>query len=129
MTEESTGRSEARERDEQPPRIEEGLRRRLETEGDDPTETEDSIDVVVRLSADDPDHPDSPEATRAKTKQLIQRSTEISGEPPEDYHVFSNLQSLIVRGHRPFVKALLDQPEVAGAVENRTDPSDGSTVE
>lgn len=76
-------------------------------------------ELVVRLSSEDPDAPDAPERLQARAEALLERTAEISGESPDDVHIFAHMQSLVVRGPRAFLQALLDQPEVEGAVENR----------
>lgn len=75
-----------------------------------------SVAAVVRLkqSGKLPDAAD----VEARTEEAIRRACDATGESPEDVHVMGRIGVAYVTGPARFVRELVEQPEVTGAVAN-----------
>lgn len=60
-----------------------------------------------------------PERTEEIVRSVLARVTKKLGRDPADVNVFSNLGSFIISASREYLRELLDQPEVQGALANR----------
>lgn len=53
-----------------------------------------------------------------KIESALARAGEMTGEAPAQVSMFPALGSVLVQAHRPYVRALLEQAEVSGAMLN-----------
>jgi hypothetical protein len=71
-----------------------------------------------------PHHPSQvaaePEVTDELAKNVLDRVTHDTGIKPQAVNVFRNLGSFAVVAHPEFLHALMQQPEIASAVANRS---------
>lgn len=108
------------------PNIEDRLQRELAAVGEQP---DGLIDVVVKFELPSA----SPTGTRLPVKDLrealaktmssriedaLARASTAVGETPAQVSVFPSLGSVLVQASRPFVKQLIEQNDVRGAVLN-----------
>ena len=78
------------------------------------------LEVVIQLKPAKGKKLEPPEECRRRAESLLRRVETITHEAPEDFNIFANMQSLVVRASALFLKALLEQPEVNAAVANRS---------
>lgn len=78
------------------------------------------VEAVVQL------HPEAagevvprPERTEAIVRSVLARVTQRLRLDPADFNVFPHLGSFVVSASREYLRELLDQPEVQGALANR----------
>lgn len=60
-----------------------------------------------------------PERTHAIARSVLARVTRKLGREPRAFHVFPHLGTFVVSASTEFLRELLDQPEVQGALANR----------
>ena len=83
------------------------------------SDTGSSVDAVFRLRAPEGTVLIEPETTEYLTRQLIRRAERQVGQKAADWNVFKNLGSFAVSAPAPVIRAIAEQPEIAGAVANR----------
>lgn len=73
----------------------------------------------------------SQETVQQLAQDILARVERLTHEAPVAYNVFANLQSMVVQASRTFLLALLEQPEIAAALANRsaTEPGDGERAD
>lgn len=87
------------------------------------------IDVVLRFvmpktgmtASKTPVNERRAQLTQAMSRTIeaaLARASEYTGEQPAQVTLFPALGSVVVQAHRPYVRALLDQGEVSGAMLN-----------
>lgn len=91
------------------------LIRQLEESGDE------SVSAVFHLRSGAADPALPPDETEEAARQVLARVTGSVGVSPDGVHVFRNLGAFSVRAKPPFLRELLDQPEIASAIANRQD--------
>ena len=69
----------------------------------------------------------SPEAVQQIANDVLSRVERLTHESPLAYNVFTNLQSMVVQASRNFLVTLLEQPEIASALANRTGMAPGES--
>ena len=84
---------------------------------DSARETGDLVQAVVRLRYPAGRAPE-PEHVEEQTRRAVDRAQAASGESAADVHVMGRLAVAYVSGPEPFVRELLEQPEIAAAVAN-----------
>jgi non-canonical (house-cleaning) NTP pyrophosphatase len=52
-------------------------------------------------------------------RDAFERTSEATGQQPDDYHVFGRMASAYVTAPADFITALVDQPEIESAVANQ----------
>jgi hypothetical protein len=73
------------------------------------------IEAVVTLKPDSTE----PQAVEDCAHRLVERVQKETGVDPHDVNVLGNLGLVMISADAPFVRALLDQPEVESAAANR----------
>lgn len=63
----------------------------------------------------------TPETVQQLAQDVLARVERLTHESPVAYNVFGNLQSMVVQASRSFLIALLEQPEIASALANRSE--------
>ena len=100
------------------------LRRQLAAAGaaarDRPASAQPPLEAVVQFHAPTADSLASPETVQKLAQDVLSRVERLTHESPVAYNVFSNLQSMVVQASRTFLIALLEQPEIASALANRS---------
>lgn len=61
-----------------------------------------------------------PATVELQTRRAVERAIEASGVPPLDVHVLGRMAVAYVSGPESFVRELVEQPEVDGAVANES---------
>lgn len=88
------------------------------------------VEAVVQLRPEAAaDVVPAPERTEEIVRTVLARVTGRLGMDPADFNVFPNLGSFVISASREYLRELLDQPEVQGALANRprdTKPSSPS---
>lgn len=64
-----------------------------------------------------------PEEVQAAAERVLQRVEQTVGAKAHDYNVFRNLGAFVVEADEPFIRALIDEPEIASATANRQSDS------
>jgi len=80
------------------------------------------VELVIKLRHRTGTLPD-PDDIQAKTDRAIARAAKATGEQPADVHVIGRIASAYVSASEPFVRKLLEAPEVSSAIVNDRDPS------
>lgn len=70
-----------------------------------------------------------PAEVEAATERVLQRVEQNVGSKAQDYNIFRNLGAFVVEADEPFIRALIDEPEIATAVANRQSDSDDAEKE
>ncbi|MEP6925638.1 MAG: hypothetical protein ABI954_14325 [Pyrinomonadaceae bacterium] len=60
-----------------------------------------------------------PDEVQAATERVLQRVEQNVGTKAQDYNVFRNLGAFAVEADEPFIRALIDEPEIASATANQ----------
>jgi hypothetical protein len=76
-----------------------------------------AVKVVVKLQRPQGQAP-VPADIEAQAQRAVTRAAEASGQQPTDVHVMGRMAVAYVSGSESFVRELVDQPEVTGAVAN-----------
>jgi hypothetical protein len=84
---------------------------------DEAEENDASVEAVFTLDQDGAGLAE-PDRVEQVARRLIARTRRESGAGVDDYNVFRNLASFVVRAKPAFIRSLLDQPEIASAVPN-----------
>jgi len=83
-------------------------------------ETDERVGAVIRLCPTVPGSPaPSPDETDRIAHKLLARAQERAKLPVPEYNVFKNLGYFVVSASPRFLRALVDEPEVAHAFPNR----------
>ncbi len=98
------------------PKVDPALRRQL----DQADERDEPVEAVLVLNGDDGSIP-RPEEVSEVAGKALERAQRQSGSEPEDVNIFRYMASFVVRAKPRFVRALLEQPEIASVVANRHD--------
>lgn len=78
------------------------------------------VEAVVQLRPEAAaDVVPAPERTEEIVRTVLARVTGKLGMDPADFNVFPNLGSFVISASREYLRELLDQPEVQGALANR----------
>jgi hypothetical protein len=64
--------------------------------------------------------PPEPAEIEAQTQAAVERASAATGDQPDDVHVLGRMAVAYVSGSEAFVRELIEQPEVSGAVANET---------
>lgn len=86
------------------------------------------VEAVFRLRPESGQVLIDPGVTEQVSREVIQRAEKASGEKTRDCNVFKNLGSFMVSAPASLIRAILDQPEIAGALANRR-PGGSATIE
>jgi len=80
------------------------------------------VQAVVRLRPGSRDEVvPSPEETERLTHSLLERAEAAARVGAADFNVFENLGYFVVSAPAEYVRALIQEPEVASAIPNRRD--------
>jgi len=79
----------------------------------------DSVQAVVKLRRTAGKAPE-PAAVEEQTQRAVDRTTQTTGEHPDDVHVMGRLSVAYVSGSEKFLREFVEQPEVVSAVANQT---------
>lgn len=83
------------------------------------------IGAVIRISPPSPDMvAPTPEETERIAHDLLDRAQKRESSHAADYNVFRNLGYFVVSATPAYLKALIDEPEVANALPNRPGKTD-----
>lgn len=84
----------------------------------------DPVQAIVQLRyADRPEIvPTSEEATQL-AEHVLQRVEKVVGHSPMRTNLLRNLASVVIEADSPFLRLLIEQPEVVSALPNRTSQS------
>jgi len=85
-----------------------------------PTMAQPPLEAVVQLRVPTTRGVASAEAMQEIAQDVLSRVERLTHESPVAYNVFANLESMVVQASRSFLIALLEQPEVASALANRS---------
>lgn len=86
---------------------------------DEARTTGQSVSAVVQVKRRRGSPPDVADI-EAKVRQAIDRTAQATGDEPDDVYVMGRVAVAYVTGSEKFVRALVDQPEVDGAVANES---------
>jgi hypothetical protein len=98
-----------------PGRIDPELRRRLDAAG----KAGEPARVVVQINRA-AGRAIEPAESEARIHAALERTSAATGEQPDDVHVLGRMAVAYVSGSETFVRELIEQPEVTGAVANET---------
>ena len=79
-------------------------------------EADSLVGAAVTLRSPEPHGSVPAEAVEDLAREVLDRVHEQTGLAPDDVNVLKNLGMFAVRASAPFVRALLDQPEIAEAM-------------
>lgn len=81
---------------------------------------DDAVEAVFILSPDDPSEVvPSSERTEKLTRQVLERVKKSVGRREKKVNIFRNMGSFVVSADPTFLRELMSQPEIAGAMANR----------
>ena len=110
-------------------RIHKELKRQLSAaamaERRDPSASSPPVEAVVHFRSPGARPLADPEQVTAMARIVIDRVAQLTRETPLAYNVFANLQSMVVQASRNFIEKLVEQPEIASALANRSGPARG----
>jgi predicted mannosyl-3-phosphoglycerate phosphatase (HAD superfamily) len=92
---------------------------------DDAKTTGEPVAAVLQLKRTRGKAPDAAKV-EAQTREAIARATKATGEDPHDVHVMGRMSAAYVTGSEKFLRELVEQPEIAGAVANKRSPPEES---
>jgi len=83
---------------------------------------EDDSEIEVVFVLDPASHRGRPQprSVKAQAARLVKKVQAESGSKPSDWNVFGRLGAFAVRARPRFVKLMLDQDGIAGAMPNRS---------
>ena len=85
---------------------------------DDAKKSGEPVQAVVKLHRTKGRAP-SPALVEEQTQRAVDRAAATTGEQPDDVHVMGRLATAYVSGSEKFLRAFVEQPEVASAVANQ----------
>jgi hypothetical protein len=95
--------------------VDKELSQMLDASGDDSQ----PVEAVFRLRPEAGQVLIDPGVAEQTTKQVLERAEQTSGQRAHDYNVFRNLGSFMVSAPASLIRAIIQQPEIGGALANR----------